>query len=403
MDSGAADDTDLIQRARAGERAAFGCLLERYRPMVLRAAMRMVGHAELARDLAQETMLQAYLSLDHLREETRFKAWLYGIALNVCRNFIREQRAQSLSLEAMAGGTAFDTLPVALESSSPHEIAEARELRGVVRAAIDALPPAERQAAWLFYFEQLSLQEIAAALGISIVAAKGRLYKSRKHLRALLRPLAVEDNRQALRSERINQMIKVSVSDVVVQEQKVEWQEQPVARYVVALLDEERRRILPIWVGSFEGQAIATGLRQYALPRPMTMTFLWSVLAASGGVLEEVRIESLKGDTFYAIAKVRGASSVSEIDARPSDALALAVRAGCPVYVAPDVMDRAGASLPAGAQLPAGHGVDSIIKDLDEGVRASQSLSKTTRTPEELEKSRQELVTLLLGGVLGND
>jgi RNA polymerase sigma factor (sigma-70 family) len=398
MNSGAANDIDLIQRARRGDRAAFGCLLERYRPMVLRAAMRMVGHADLARDLAQETMLQAYLSLGHLRDETRFRTWLYGIALNVCRNFIREQHGPTLSLDASAGGASFDALPFALDALSPPEIAEARELRAAVRAAIDALPRAERQAAWLFYCEQLSLQEIAVALDISIVAVKGRLHKSRKHLRTLLRSFAAHSDRQTLPAERTNQMVRVSVADVVVREQKVEWQEQPLMMYVIALLDEAGRRILPIWVGDFEGKSIAMGLRQVALPRPLTMNFVTSVLAASGGVLEEVRIQSLKDDTFYAIARVRGSNSVSEIDARPSDALALAVRSGCPIIVAPDVMDRAAFALPDEAPLPAGSGAAAIIKCLEEGTAAFQLRPKTTRTSEEIEKSRQDLMTLFLGG-----
>src|SRR5437762_2720940 len=97
-------DNVLVARARAGDRVALGCLLERCESLVLRVCTRMLGNADLAHDLAQEAMLQAFLSLDRLRADASFRSWLYGIAINVCRSFIRVQAELPYSLEAMTGG-----------------------------------------------------------------------------------------------------------------------------------------------------------------------------------------------------------------------------------------------------------------------------------------------------------
>src|SRR5215469_11647939 len=91
--------------------------------------LRLVGNIDSAREMAQEAMLQAYLSLDHLRDDTRFKGWFYGIVLNVCRSYLREQKRPLLSLEAMLAGSSleedcsFSTLP------DPQEALEKLELR----------------------------------------------------------------------------------------------------------------------------------------------------------------------------------------------------------------------------------------------------------------------------------
>lgn len=97
-------DAELVARARAGDRAAFDALVDRYQSMAERVALGVVANAETARELAQEAILQAYLSLRHLREAARFSSWLHGIVLNVCRSYLREQKAELLSWEELTGG-----------------------------------------------------------------------------------------------------------------------------------------------------------------------------------------------------------------------------------------------------------------------------------------------------------
>ena len=95
-------DTELVALARSGDKSAFGQLIERYQPMARRIAIGMVGNENIARELVQEALLQAYLSLNRLRDDERFKSWLYGIVLNVCRSHIRNQKMEISFKEQLA-------------------------------------------------------------------------------------------------------------------------------------------------------------------------------------------------------------------------------------------------------------------------------------------------------------
>lgn len=152
-------DSELVVLARAGNKEAFGRLIERYQARAMRVAFGMVRNEEIAHELAQEAMLQAYLSLERPREEERFASWLHGIVLNVCRSFLRAQKPEVLSWEALEADTC-GTLPAAPD---PGSIAEQREQQRSVLEAVHTLSPENRDATLLFYYEQLSLQEVAAA------------------------------------------------------------------------------------------------------------------------------------------------------------------------------------------------------------------------------------------------
>ena len=107
-------DRELVTLARSGDKRAFGALIDRYQSMVFAIAKKMVANSDSAKDLAQEAFLQAYLSLDRLRDVNRFSSWLYGIVLNVCRSYLRSQKTDFFSVEAIAGGLHFDAIPFKL-------------------------------------------------------------------------------------------------------------------------------------------------------------------------------------------------------------------------------------------------------------------------------------------------
>ena len=347
-------DASLVALARSGNKQAFGELIERYQAMAQIITLRLVGNIDIAREMAQEAMLQAYLSLDHLRDDAHFKGWLYGIVLNVCRSYLREQKRPLLSLEAMLAGSSleedcsFSTLP------GPQEALEKLELRQLMQEAVNLLSPKNRDVTFLFYYEQLSLQEIANKLGISVVAVKSRLHQARKELREWLLT-AYPEMQRALPSERKRKaMIQVTIVEVVQQDRSS----------VVVLQDKAGRRALPVWVGYWEGEAIASSLRNNATSSPLTFNFMANLLKASGSEVVEVRIESLKEDTLYAVARVRHGNKVQEVEARPGDALALAVYAKSTVYVAEEVMERAGVDLPVENGKPAQQDLDKIVSKL---------------------------------------
>jgi RNA polymerase sigma factor (sigma-70 family) len=179
-------ELELVFLSRQGNKAAFGQLVLRYQPMAQRLAIRVIGNGDLAQELVQDAMLQAYLSLEKLNDPTRFKSWLYGIVLNICRNDLRRRKLICFSLEAMLGNFIEELQPIAGSSLDPQIMVEKAELHTAVLDAVDTLSPKNRSAILLFYHEQFSLEEVANRLNISVVAVKGRLHKSRHQLREQL-------------------------------------------------------------------------------------------------------------------------------------------------------------------------------------------------------------------------
>ena len=101
------------------------------------------------------------------------------------------------------------------------------------------------------------------------------------------------------------------------------------------------RRVFPIVIGRFEARAIDRSVRRQSPPRPMTHDLLATVLEATGATLERVEITDLKEGTFFASLKVRRDGETVEVDSRPSDAIALAVRTGAPIFVSEEVLKEA--------------------------------------------------------------
>lgn len=116
---------------------------------------------------------------------------------------------------------------------------------------------------------------------------------------------------------------------------------------VVILKDDKLERYLLIWVGLPESQAIALELQNEKAPRPLTADLLKSVIDELGARVVDVKITDLSDEIFYARVNLMNASNEPvEIDARPSDAIGLAVRSGVPIYVADDILDQAAITLP---------------------------------------------------------
>jgi uncharacterized protein len=110
---------------------------------------------------------------------------------------------------------------------------------------------------------------------------------------------------------------------------------------LVVLKDLESPRFLPIWIGPFEADAITIELQGVEVARPLTHDLLKAAITKLGAEVERVAITELRNDTFFAEITLRVNGRLLEIDSRPSDAIALAVRARVPVYVSDEVMEQA--------------------------------------------------------------
>ncbi len=131
---------------------------------------------------------------------------------------------------------------------------------------------------------------------------------------------------------------------------------------VVILKQKDSDRYLPIWIGPPEADAIAVRLQEVSVPRPLTHDLLHNSIKDLGGTIDRIVVSSMENDTYYATIVVQQGDKTVEIDARPSDALALAVRAGVQIFAAPEVMEKCGVRLDKDSGL-AIVGEDSELSD----------------------------------------
>lgn len=114
----------------------------------------------------------------------------------------------------------------------------------------------------------------------------------------------------------------------------------PLPQYVVVLEDKTKTRLVPIWIGVNEGNAIALEMNGEKFPRPLTHDLIVSIINSLGAVVEKIVINDLKENSYFAQVYLRINQKVIVIDARPSDSLAMAVRIKCPIYIDDLVLEK---------------------------------------------------------------
>ena len=141
---------------------------------------------------------------------------------------------------------------------------------------------------------------------------------------------------------------------------------------VVILKEVHGERHLPIWIGAYEAEAIAMELQGVTAARPLPYDLMKSVIGDMGGAVERIVVSALSQDVFYARIVIQQSGRAVEIDSRPSDAIALAVRSRVPILVDEAVMDRAGVVLDGdGEEEPTAIGVESEASERVDDERLS--------------------------------
>jgi len=385
-------DEALVASARSGDKQAFAELIVRHQRMLLVLCERSLGDTGLAGDAAQEAILQALLGLDSLKRPTQFGAWLAGIGLNVCRRWLRARAGAILSLDSLLGAQRVSEA-VDILAPDPAWLAEEHELATRVRRVVQTLPTGQRKAVALFYLMGLTHVETAAALGIPVGAVKTRLHKAKGNLRRQLQNLWEEMQPMAtseIPQETTSDYVDVRVIDV----RRIVANEQDMLLRGVVLLQETgaQQRMLGIWIGPIEGEAILVLLAGVEVPRPLTFTFAINLLEAIGGRLREVRINRLVDKTFFAEAIVQAPDGQERVvDARPSDAIPLALTRNVPIRVAEAVMREASWSSEFQAGMRADGqrilGKADILAEMER--RRIQLAAEMERTSTERRASRQ--------------
>lgn len=314
---------DLVARARRHDHEAFAELLLLSLPLARAVCGRLALDAVDVDDVLQEACLQAWLGLDGLRRPERFRQWLTGIALNLARMHVRAHRPRQ-ALDADA----------AIASSIEAEV-EANERRRALDQALEGLSEASRAAIAAFYFDGRSLPEISADTGTPVGTLKARLSRARQSLRSAL---VFNTSLEA------PAMIEVVVQSVLTPEPQVDPNH---PSRVLILAEKSGGRVLPIWIGPMEGDFLALQLSGQTTPRPLTLNLLAQILDVTGAPLQQVAINRLIDEVFFATLTLTVKGQPQSVDARPSDAVNLAQLTGAPIFVAADILDSQAVSVDA--------------------------------------------------------
>jgi RNA polymerase sigma-70 factor (ECF subfamily) len=174
-------ELSLVLGAQAGESAAFDQLVRKYRPRVVKLAMRYTHNVSDAEDAAQEAFVKAYRGLPHFRRECTFYTWLHRIAINSAKNVLlardRDPIDSAIDLSDDGGSVGYATHQQELDT--PEELMRIDDIRGIVNAALEALPEAYRTAIMLREIDGLTYREIAATMVIPLGTVRSRVFRAR--------------------------------------------------------------------------------------------------------------------------------------------------------------------------------------------------------------------------------
>jgi RNA polymerase sigma-70 factor (ECF subfamily) len=181
------DEHLLVAAAKRGDNSAFEELVNRYERKIFRLTMNITGNREDAQDAAQDAFLKAYTHLDSFHGDSRFYTWLVRIAANEGLMRLRKRRPGQFSLDEQPDGDT-DLQPRQIEDwrPNPEQDFAGTEMRAILSSVIEKLDPILRVVFVLRDMEQLSTQETADIVGISVPAVKARLLRARLQLREKL-------------------------------------------------------------------------------------------------------------------------------------------------------------------------------------------------------------------------
>lgn len=357
-------DDALVRRVLAGDRPAFGDLVDRHRDEAVRLARRLLRRPQDAEDAVQEAWLHAFLGLARLRSPERFRGWLLGIVLNNARSLWR--RRPDHPLEAWAGGLAVADPTVLDTEPSPEVVHASRELHRLVMDAIGTLPAGQRDTVELHYVDGLKIWEIAALTDAPVGTIKARLHRARARLRLALADAVTTARPHPERHDVEDTMVEVSVEDVILRAPRAEPATWPAFHKdsklglmrIVLLRERTGDRVLPIWLWPWDGDAIAMRLVDIESFRPGPHDIIARLLGLGNLTVEKVAVTGLREEVFYGSLWVRAGGTLHEMDVRPSDAITIALDTGAPILVAEETFAQAARHvLRVGQELP---GLDAI-------------------------------------------
>jgi RNA polymerase sigma-70 factor (ECF subfamily) len=181
------EDIQLVARARAGDERAFRTLLEKYERAVFSICLRMVRNREEATDLAQESFIKTFGSLDRYNPEYAFSSWLFKITSNLCIDHLRKRRITTFAMDDPVESEKGEfTRQYVAPDPPPDETFSRNEKMQKLEKGIAALPEHYRIMLVLRHQEDLSYEEIAESLAIPLGTVKARIHRAREMLKTIL-------------------------------------------------------------------------------------------------------------------------------------------------------------------------------------------------------------------------
>jgi RNA polymerase sigma-70 factor (ECF subfamily) len=175
-------DEELVARSISGDADSFNELILRWERPIYALAYRVIGREQDARDVCQETFLRAFRALKGFRGQAKFSSWLYRIALNLCRDWVRRERRAPV-VQAPEGVDLMDLAAAREPSESIEDLVARKDLARTVERAMALLPEEQRTAIILKEYHGLTFQEIADLVGCPLSTVKTRLYQGLTVLR----------------------------------------------------------------------------------------------------------------------------------------------------------------------------------------------------------------------------
>lgn len=315
--------SSVVSHAQTGDLDAYGEIVRRFQDMACGYAYSILGDFQWAEDAAQEAFIQAHRDLEKLRKPAAFPGWFRQIVFKHCDRITRRKQAAKTPLQAAAA--------VASHEPDPSQLAEKREMKDAVLAAIQSLSEDQRTVTTLFYINGYSEGEIAEFLEEPLSTVDHRLRASRRRLKERMISMVEDELKGARPGPEFREGVLRGVSCVEVRPEVAE-------QWGQVLLVAEDGRCTLIWIGKTEEAAIRRALKGEAPPRPLTHELLINSLRSFGARIKEAHITKIEKPTFYAELLMEKGRETNVIDCRPSDAIALAAMEGVPIRVAEDIL-----------------------------------------------------------------
>ena len=343
-------ETKLLERILEGDKPALNILLGKYYMYCRNTARRIVKDKDIAEDMVQNVFIQAYFCIGNLKHASSFKYWLSGIVTNICKSYLRRLKKHNLSIQEYHL-TFYDS-----------ELTENERIVHIVLNALTQLAAVDSEIISDFYYEKKRLAQIAEERQITENSAKVRLHRARSHLKSVLEKNNILNDFQqyVINKER---MKRVTIIDFVIKATTDE-------RCAILLYDKQSEKVLTIVISTGEAEAIVRSIKKIKMPRPMTFDLVSELIKNTNLIPEGAFVNEVSGGILIATLRIKRGSETKEFDARPSDAIAIALMFDAPIYVSQKVIDSTALPVPKKYQNhpAAKKGFEVLVKKINEEI-----------------------------------